>query len=203
MLLVGLLGRWGIRSVFSCLLLLLLIFFSLANHSRYTEEPTEAEVAEMERLIEGAEEGTETGAHDDDIEAIKTEASKLEWSLEGKQGLKKALAGLLKVLQAHPNKLDLPDDEKEARLKLGQIMTMHRDKTAEEMVLLVVKEIGFHADKVAKAAKKEEAVESVCKNPKNASIVAALQELSELYAKEGSWTSVMRLNEKGTCFFRC
>ena len=73
----------------------------------------------MERQVEGdaAAKGGVDGAADD-VAALQKEAANLEWKLEGKQGMKKALAGLLKILQDHPNKLDLPEDEKEARVKL-------------------------------------------------------------------------------------
>ena len=152
----------------------------------YSSEPTEEEDAEMDRIVDEARGGkASSGSHDDDIESLKKEAAKLEWKLTGKAGIKKAVGDLLKVLQDHPNKLDLPDDEKDARTKLGPIIQMHRDKTAEEIIPLVVEELGFLADKAAEEEKKEKSAETMCKNPKNAQIVAALKELSELYFKEG------------------
>ena len=153
----------------------------------YSTEPTEEQKAEMDRVLEEAQgEGTKTASHDDDIETLKSAASKLEWKLTGKAGIKKALGDLLKVLQDHPKKFDLPDDEKEARAKLGPIIQLHRDKTAEEIIPLVIQELGFKADKVAKEEQKEKAAENLCKNAANAHIVAAMKELSELYFKEGT-----------------
>ena len=140
----------------------------------------------MEHVIEEAVGGTKAGSHDDDIETLKKAASSLEWKLTGKAGIKKAVGDLLEVLQAHANALDLPEDPKEARSKLGSLIQMHRDKNVEEIIPLIVEELGFKGDKAAKAAKKEAAVEKICKNPKNTHIVSVIQELSELYYKEGT-----------------
>uniref|UniRef100_A0A7S3L535 PARP-type domain-containing protein n=1 Tax=Amphora coffeiformis TaxID=265554 RepID=A0A7S3L535_9STRA len=152
----------------------------------YSEEPSDEQKAEMEQMIEEAAGETKAGSHDDDIETLKKAASGLEWKLTGKAGIKKAVGDLLEVLQAHANALDLPEDPKEARSKLGSLIQMHRDKSVEEIIPLIVEELGFKGDKDAKAAKKEAAVENICKNPKNVHIVSVIQELSELYYKEGN-----------------
>lgn len=141
----------------------------------------------MLQMIDEAKGEIKPGSHDDDIEALKKASANLEWKLTGKAGIKKAVGDLLGVLQAHSNALDLPEDSKEARAKLGGLVQMHRDKTVEEIIPLVVEDLGFKKDKAAKAAKKEKAVENLCKNPKNASVVAAIQELSQLYFKEGAY----------------
>jgi len=154
--------------------------------NRYSEEPNDKQKAEMEQMIEDAAGGPKAGSHDDDIETLRKAASALEWKLTGKAGIKKAVGDLLEVLQAHTNALDLPEDPKEARSKLGSIIQMHRDKSVEEIIPLIVEELGFKGDKISKAAKKEAAVENICKNPKNAQIVSVIQELSELYFKEGT-----------------
>lgn len=148
-------------------------------------EPTEQENEEIQRLLDEAS-GDASAPAEGDVEALQKAASKLEWKLTNKAGLRKAATDLVEVLQNHPKKLDLPDGDDDARKKVGAFIQIHRDKTIDEFIPLVVKEFGFQDDKEAKAAKKGAAIEGVCKCAANASVVAALHELAELYSKEGN-----------------
>jgi poly [ADP-ribose] polymerase len=82
--------------------------------------------------------------------------------------------------------VDLPDDIGSAKMKVGEVIARNREKSAAELVPIIVQEFGFKESKVAKAAKKEAAMEIMVKEPKNLPLVAAFQELSELYFKEGN-----------------
>ena len=119
--------------------------------------------------------------------ALKEAASKLEWTLNSKQGIRAGTDALLKILRNTEPHLDLPEDDAEAKQRLGPLIAGNREKSAEDMIPLIVKEFGFAEDKKVKAEKKEAAISRGTTNPKNAPLVAAFQELSELYFKEGKF----------------
>jgi poly [ADP-ribose] polymerase len=155
----------------------------------YTEEPSEEEQEAMDKLE--SEASLDIPAPDPeldvDIGKLVKEAEKLEWKLTSKDGLRKAVAELTDVVQKHEGKsVDLPDDIGSAKMKVGEVIARNREKSAAELVPIIVQEFGFKESKVAKAAKKEAAMEIMVKEPKNLPLVAAFQELSELYFKEGN-----------------
>jgi hypothetical protein len=153
---------------------------------RYSSEPSDKEKEEMQAMIDELTEEN-TAASEKDVALLQKAASTLEWNLASKTGLKTAVGAVLALLQNHAGKtVDLPSEEGQARQKVGQIVAMHRDKTVEEVIPLLVKELGFREDKAAKAAKKEAAVGSVTAHPANGPAIAALKELGELYFKEGN-----------------
>jgi Helix-hairpin-helix domain len=163
----------------------------LLHHDRFTQEPTEQEKEEMDKIEEAAQGGGGSSAVDVDndpaVAALVKKANKLEWQLTSKDGLKKAANDLLNLFQNHKGKhLDLPDDEGAARMKIGTAIAQNRDLSAGDMVKHLVKELGFVEAKAELAMKKETALESAVKEPQNAGIVAAFQELAELYYKEGN-----------------
>jgi len=162
---------------------------------RYEEEPTEEQEKEMERLVSVAKgeevEGSSAvgaGAENDPrmAELIKA-ASKLPWDLNSREGIRDATKGMVQILldQDHP-KVDLPSEDKQARQKIGPLLLRHKELSATEMVPILVKEFGFVEEKQAKEVKKEMAIGQMVKNPKNAGIVMAFQELGDLYFKEGN-----------------
>jgi hypothetical protein len=142
----------------------------------------------MDRLIDEAEgkEDSSAAISDDVVKLVKA-ASKLEWKLNNRKDLKSSTGGMVDLLLEHDGKkVDIPQDRQEAIKKVGPVIVANRDKSASEVIPVIVKEFGFLEDKKQKAAKKEAALESKVKNPKNSGIVAAFQELAELYFKEGN-----------------
>jgi len=139
----------------------------------------------MQAQIEGRQEG------EPDPEVAKliaaAENQKVEWNLNSKKGLQDAVAFLTELLKNHGGKtIDLPDDPQGAKMKVGEVVTRNRDKTAAELITLFVKEFGFKEDKEAKAAKKEAEMEKMVQCVANTPLVAAFQELAELYFKAGN-----------------
>jgi hypothetical protein len=63
---------------------------------------------------------------------------------------------------------------------------MNRDKTIEEMIPILIGTFGYVEDKKKKAAIKQDRMAETVKVPANAPIIAVLQELAELYFKEGN-----------------
>jgi hypothetical protein len=155
---------------------------------RYSEEPTEEEKAEMDRLIDEAS-GKEdsSAANSDDVAKLVKAASKLEWKLGNRKDLKTSTGGMVDLLLEHDGKkVDIPQDRQEAIKKVGPVIVANRELSAPEVIPVIVKEFGFLEDKKQKAAKKESAIEKTTKNLNNSGIVGAFQELSELYFKEGN-----------------
>jgi hypothetical protein len=156
--------------------------------NRYTEEPTDEEKEAMDHMEESAQQGGAVDVESDpDVNKLVNNAAKLTWDLHSKDGMKKAASDLIQLFHNHKGKhLDLPDDAGAARMKVGTALAQHRDLSAGEMVKLLVQEVGFCESKAERSALKEAALESAMREPKNASLVAAFQELAALYFKEGN-----------------
>jgi hypothetical protein len=146
----------------------------------YTEEPTEEEKEAMDKLMEQTRgEDDKAGATSDKGVDLLQQAESMNWKLSNKEGIKKATAELLGLVE---DKVDLPAS-KNAKMTLGSMVVGNSDKTPKEIVQLVIEKYGFKEEKEEKAAAKEAALEGMCENPKNAPLLMAFQELSQLYFK--------------------
>jgi hypothetical protein len=126
-------------------------------------------------------------ATDPDVAKLVKAAYKLEWKLDNRKVLKESTGEMVDLLLDHDGKkVDIPQDRQEAIKKIGPLIVANREKSASEVIPVIVKEFGFLEDKKEKAAKKEAIIESTVANPKNAGLVAAFQELSQLYFKESN-----------------
>lgn len=83
-------------------------------------------------------------------------------------------------------KLDLPQDEKKARIAVGKMILSNPSASAVELVELVMKEFGVATLKEEAKARQKSAMEHSCVVPANAGIVQAFQELGDYYFKEGN-----------------
>ena len=102
-----------------------------------------------------------------------------DWNLSNKSGIQAATKELLELIEG---KVDLPEN-KSGKALVGPIVVANREKSPKEILKMVIDKFGFAEAKAAKAAKKEAALEAACRNPKNAPILAVLQELGSLYFK--------------------
>jgi Helix-hairpin-helix domain len=188
------------------------IFFR--SFIRYTTEPSEAEKEAMENEIEqakggGGGGGTRLGSSDDPnvnvlVTAVKAQAGD-NWNLKSTTGMRSASIMVAKILlDHHPasgsntnnedgsfKTIDLPRDDaekdyKNAKLKVAEVVQMNREKTIDEMIPLLIGTFGYVEDKKKKASVKQDKLAETVAVPANAPIVAALQELAELYFKEGN-----------------
>jgi hypothetical protein len=126
-------------------------------------------------------------ATDPDVAKLVKAAYKLEWKLDNRKVLKESTGEMVDLLLDHDGKkVDIPQDRQEAIKKIGPLIVANREKSASEVIPVIVKEFVFLEDKKEKAAKKEAIIESTVANPKNAGLVAAFQELSQLYFKESN-----------------
>lgn len=154
---------------------------------RYSAEPTEEENTEIDRLLDEASGKEDSSATDPDVAKLVKAANKLEWKLNNRKELKESTGGMVDLLLEHDGKkVDIPQDRQEAIKKVGPLIVANREKKASEIIPVIVKEFGFLEVKKEKAAKKEAAIESMVGHPKNAGLVAAFQELSQLYFKESN-----------------
>jgi hypothetical protein len=147
----------------------------------------------MDKLIEefkeaGGVPAEKSGGGDDNTQKlIKAVAKIVEWDLGNVVGLKAAVQELYGIVSTSTDeKLDLPESPKEAKTKIFEVVNTNRDKTAQEMIPLLIERFGFAQDKKKKAEKKQAAIAGMVGCAANAGILAALQELSELYFKEGN-----------------
>jgi len=141
----------------------------------------------MDRLDAEAKGESEPTAPKDDLEQLTAAAEKFEWNLKSRDGLKAATTAMVTLLQDHDGKkkIDMPADNT-AQQKVGQIIAANRDKSAAEIIPLIIQEFGFVEDKQAAAEKKEAAIATITKHSANAALVKAFQELADLYFKSGN-----------------
>lgn len=143
----------------------------------------------MDRLNEEAtgNEDPNKQSSDPDVVALIEAAGKLEWKIGNRKEVKASTTGMVELMLNHKGKtVDIPQELQEAIKKVGPLIIANREKPPEEVVPLIIKEFGFVETKKAKAEKKEAAIESMVTCSKNSGLVAAFQELSELYFKEGN-----------------
>lgn len=167
----------------------LYIFCVSPNHLfvRYCTEPTEDENAEIDRLLDEGSGKEGSSATDPDVAKLVKAANKLVWSLNNRAEVKESTGAMVDLLLKHDGKtVDIPQKREEAIKKIGPLIVANREKSASEVIPVIVNTFGFLEDKKEKAAKKEAAIENVVGHPKNAGLLAAFQELAELYFKEGN-----------------
>ena len=175
-----------------------LLFHTLThqlNSSRYEIEPTEEEGQAIDDLIEQYKEAegvpaklNKNGGEDKDEQKLIKAAAAIDWDLTNSQGVKTSVMSLHEILSKKDVKkeLDIPKDSKQVLMKILEIVNMNRDKTGQEMIPIVIQEFGWAEVKAVKKAKKDAALAGSVGCADNAPIVAALQELAELYFKEGN-----------------
>lgn len=147
----------------------------------YTRKPTEEEQEEMKKQFE-SEGSTQERTKDlgqELIDAVKGQ----KWDLTSQGGMKKAAMEILKVIEG---KIDLPEDRDNKRA-IGQLVMSHNDGTPTEIMEAVIKKFGFKEVKEEIAEKKKQTTAMTCANPKNADLVMAFKELSDLYYKCKCW----------------
>lgn len=85
---------------------------------RFTEEPTEEETAEMDRIADAAKGKTKAEADDE----LKEQAEALDWDLSSRDGLRKAAKDMLELLEKGSKDgktIDLPKEN--AMQSIGKV----------------------------------------------------------------------------------
>jgi hypothetical protein len=164
-------------------------FHLVLKLDRYTREPTKEQDEEITRLIDEAKgdappSESATAVVDELIAKADKKIKQLE--LHNNEGVKKATAAIYDLLKNSPAEIDLPEDESDAKHRVGAMIAANRSLTLAELIRVLVNELGFKEVKDNKAAKKQAALEANIKCQENAAMVSAFQELSEYYFKEGN-----------------
>lgn len=153
---------------------------------RFTEEPSEEEKEEMDKLEANASgEGTEDS--NGDLANLKNEAAKLEWNLSSKVGIRSATEDAVALLKKYNAKI--PEDATKAKQKVGPVLLAHKQEKVEDIFAALWKELGKKVSQ-EEQAEKDKTFQQVTKVDANAGLVAAFKELSELYAKEGTYVGI-------------
>jgi Helix-hairpin-helix domain len=164
------------------------------------EEPSEEEDAKMDHLEAVAKgEVAEIATNDVNLTAIVREATSqhkqsqqdIRWDLSNREGLRSATEDILRFLSTPSNKkqhknVNIPNDHSVAMQKIGQIISSNRTKDLDEVLVLIIQELGYKEDKESKENAKKQMISNAVGNSKNAPLVAAFQELAELYFKTGN-----------------
>ena len=155
----------------------------------YTEQPTEEEVEKMKETTEehvgkASGGGTSDGAPTELIDR----ANELEWPDTTTMAGKKEAANLMVELCTSGGVVvDLPQDEKKAKMSVGKIIVGNPGAScATEILELIVKEFGIASKKLALAEQQKQAISVSCACPANAGVMQAFLELADLYFKEGN-----------------
>ena len=124
-------------------------------------------------------EDVDTKVESKEVEAILSEAAKIDWDISSRAAIRDSVKALAEILVKHG--LDDPSQE-----KVGGVVSANREQSLDTIVKECVKQFGYAAQKAKKAAKKKENTEKAVKCKANANIVGAFKELAELYAKTGN-----------------
>lgn len=154
----------------------------------YSVEPTEEESDAIKAITEKHLALAEGGSSDGILPpALAAAAKKLddddEWDTTNR---KSAAQTMVDLCTSGPTHVDLPQDEKKARMAIGKLILSNPTSTAGEILELVVKEFGIAAAKEEAKSKQKSALANSCGNAANAGIVQVLQELGDLYFKDGN-----------------
>mmetsp|Transcript_19864 Transcript_19864/g.41056 ORF Transcript_19864/g.41056 Transcript_19864/m.41056 type:complete len:474 (+) Transcript_19864:186-1607(+) len=156
----------------------------------YAEKPTEEQTEEIKKITEEHEAkasgGGGGGSGGAPVELLKL-ANDLDWPDISTMAGKKEAANLMAELCTSGDvTVDLPQDEKKARMACGKIIVGHPEASASQILELIVKEYGVSSNKLALAEKQKDAIAESCNCPANAGIMQAFLELGNLYLKEGN-----------------
>lgn len=150
----------------------------------YSEEPTEEEMEAMKAVTEkhaAIAEGGGSGADGVPAELV-TAAEELDDSWDDSNNKEKAQS----IVDICTGKIDLPQDEKKARIAVGKILMSNQDSTPLLLVELVLKQFGIASAKEEAKAQQKTAMESSCSCAENAGIIQAFKELGDYYFKDGN-----------------
>jgi hypothetical protein len=100
-------------------------------------------------------------------------------------------------------RLDLPQDEKKARIAVGKIILSNPDGSAVDILKLAMNEFGVATVKEEAKARQKSAMEDACVVPANAGIVQVFQELGDYYFKEGNPNAGLTVSVWGSKVFFC
>ncbi len=149
----------------------------------YSEEPTEEQIEAMKAVTEKHEAiagGKASGEATPDMIKAAEDIDIDDW--EDMNPKEKAQ----EILVIGQDKITLPQDEKKARQDIGKMILHNMDASPVEVLKLVVAEFGMAEAKQEAKAKQQSAMKNACACPANAGIIAAFQELMEIYFKEGN-----------------
>jgi len=155
----------------------------------YTEEPSEEEKEKMKAMAEeGASNNINSSSTSENIDAkakLLKRASKLNWNLDSKSGIKEAAQDLT-TLCTKDHLVDVPNDDKITKMEIGRLVVQNRSKTASEVMELVINKFGLTQAKIEKEKKQAKSLSAVCGNAENVGVMQAILELGDLYFKEGN-----------------
>ena len=152
----------------------------------YMEEPTEEEKEEMEGQWEAAKAGSAeaVAAGEDGMSVVSKLVSGIEdFDLSSPPGIQKAAVDLVAALSEI---VDIPDDERKARMEIGKIVMMNKTSSKEKILQVIIDQFGLKAVNEEQSKAKAKSATSVCGHPANAPVLEAIMELSSLYFKEGN-----------------
>lgn len=154
----------------------------------HTENPGAEQIEQDEKMaLDAASATTETtGQTNDDRNELEAAVGKMEWDItNGPAGLKKAATDMLEICK---EKVELPDNEKAARMGIGTIIAHKQmdSPTPQDILALVIEKYGLKEEKKVAAANKTKSMAGACGNEANVHILEVILELGSLYFKENN-----------------
>lgn len=148
----------------------------------YAEEPSEEQVAAMKAVTKQHEALLDGGGSDAVPSDLAAAAAALEprWDPSQRKECAQAMVDLCGT------RVDLPQDDKKARMAVGKLLLSRPAATCAEMLAMVVQEFGVASAKEGVKAKQKDALADSCAVAANAGIVMAFKELGDLYFKDGN-----------------
>lgn len=149
----------------------------------YESEPSAEEAEEMDNIPEQQVDGSAAS------NVLSVAAENLDWDLSCGTGMKKAAKDLFKICTSKESSVDILESDPRARIEIGKIILTNRDKSAVDILGLVIGKYGLKEAKKEAARAKSVARELSCSIPENLPIMELMLEIGELYTKESNYNA--------------
>ena len=145
-------------------------------HPWHTSSPSDAEQEEMEVQASGA--GKKK--NEDVLLTLLPIVKKIEWDLSSPQAIKNVNVALLSACR-ESGRVNLPNDESNAKIEIGRVLLSNKDKSCEEVCHMILEQFGTKMTG-EEVQKKQQSMSSQCACPANGPIYEAMLELGTVRA---------------------
>jgi len=159
---------------------------SINRFKWYDHKLTEEEEEAME--LEVAPKDESSGAIS---ETFLESVNALPWDVSTKAAIKKTSASLVELIIAEDSPIATPEgmDLKKIKMAVGTFIVGNKEKSAQDILQLVVEKYGLKEAKAKASKDKSEGVASLCAVPENGKVFEVIMEFADAYSQEANYNA--------------
>ena len=121
-------------------------------------------------------------------EAFLESVNALSWDVSNQAAIKKTSASLVELITAEDSPIATLEgmDLKKIKMAVGTFIVGNKEKSAQDILQLVVEKYGLKESKAKSSKDKSEGVASLCAVAANGKVFEVIMELAGVYAKEAN-----------------